>query len=115
VASTIKTQASIIVVHRRPFNPAAAGGAVERWLIDCEAAMRDTVRSVLKASFDAYSSTPRDSWMSAWPGQVVLAVDCMYWTAGTAAAIVRGTLQAYANQLTQELMQVCCLSLHAWL
>lgn len=68
--------------------------------------MRDTVRSVLKASCDAYSSTPRGSWMSAWPGQVVLAVDCMYWTAGTAAAIVRGTLQEYASQLTQELMQV---------
>jgi hypothetical protein len=102
----------------RPFNPAAAGGAVERWLIDCEAAMRDTVRSVLKASFDAYSSTPRDSWMSAWPGQVVLAVDCMYWTAGTAAVIVRGTLQQYANQLTQELMQVravlCQLPRQLW-
>jgi dynein heavy chain len=74
--------------------------------------MRDTVRSVLKASFDAYSSTPRGSWMSAWPGQVVLAVDCMYWTAGTAAAIVRGTLQEYASQLTQELMQVGTRSLN---
>uniref|UniRef100_A0A383V949 AAA+ ATPase domain-containing protein n=1 Tax=Tetradesmus obliquus TaxID=3088 RepID=A0A383V949_TETOB len=94
------------VPFAKPFNPAAAGGAVERWLIDCEAAMRDTVRSVLKASFDAYSSTPCGSWMSAWPGQVVLAVDCMYWTAGTAAAIVWGTLQEYASQLTQELMQV---------
>ncbi|KAF6265404.1 dynein heavy chain 6 [Scenedesmus sp. NREL 46B-D3] len=94
------------VPFAKPFNPAAAGGAVERWLIDCEAAMRDSVRSVLKASFDAYSSTPRDSWMSGWPGQVVLAVDSMYWTAGTAAAIVRGTLHEYAHQLTEELMQV---------
>lgn len=68
--------------------------------------MRDTVKATIKQSFDAYSNTPRDTWMSSWPGQVVLAVDCMYWTAGTAAAIVRGTLGEYANQLTQQLMQV---------
>lgn len=68
--------------------------------------MRDTVRNVLRASFDAYATTPRGFWMGSWPGQVVLAVDCMYWTAGTAAAIVRGTLNEYAIQLTQELLQV---------
>lgn len=90
----------------RPFNPAAANGAVEKWLIECEAAMRDTVKVTTKQSFDAYSNTPRDQWMGSWPGQVVLAVDCIYWTAATAAAIVRGTLSEYANQLTHQLMQV---------
>ena len=33
--------------RRRPFSPASAGGAVERWLLDCEAAMRDTLRRAL--------------------------------------------------------------------
>lgn len=90
----------------RPFNPASANGAVERWLIECEAAMRDTVKATIKQSFNAYSNTPRDMWMGSWPGQVVLAVDCMYWTANTASAIVKGTLGKYANHLTQQLMQV---------
>jgi len=57
----------------RPFNPKSAGGAVEKWLIECEAAMRDTVKSVIKESFDAYTRTPRETWMVQWPGQVVLA------------------------------------------
>lgn len=35
--------------------------------------MRDTVKSVLKESFDSHTRTPRESWMVQWPGQVVLA------------------------------------------
>jgi hypothetical protein len=58
---------------RRPFNPKSAGGAVEKWLIECEAAMRDTIKTVLKESFEAHTRTPRESWMVQWPGQVVLA------------------------------------------
>jgi hypothetical protein len=63
------------VVHFvcRPFNPQSAGGAVEKWLIECEAAMRDTVKSVMKESFAAHTRTPRETWMVQWPGQVLLA------------------------------------------
>lgn len=46
---------------------------MEKWLIECEAAMRDTVKGVLKQSFDAFTHTPREEWMMQWPGQVVLA------------------------------------------
>ncbi len=38
----------------RPFNPKAAGGNVERWLLDCEAQMRDSLKDVLKHASDAY-------------------------------------------------------------
>lgn len=34
---------ALLTLHR-PFDPAAAGGAVEKWLIDCEAAMRGTLK-----------------------------------------------------------------------
>jgi hypothetical protein len=34
-------------------------GCVERWLIQCEAAMRDTIKDVTRKSFDAYAHTAR--------------------------------------------------------
>lgn len=46
---------------------------MERWLIECESAMRETVKGVLKESFAAHTRTPREAWMVQWPGQVVLA------------------------------------------
>lgn len=54
----------------RPFNPKISGGNVERWLIECESSMRDTLKSVLQRAFAAYDSTPRISWVCDWPGQV---------------------------------------------
>lgn len=90
----------------RPFNPRAAGGNVERWLIECEAAMRDSLKDVLRRSFDAYAHTQRIRWVSEWPGQVVLCVGSMYWTHNTGQAIVRNTLPKYSNKLTEELLEV---------
>lgn len=50
---------------------------MEKWLIECEAAMRETVKGVLKDSFTAHTRTPRETWMVQWPGQVVLAGACL--------------------------------------
>lgn len=47
------------VTFMRPFNPKDAMGNVERWLIDCEAAMRDTMKHVIRQAFDAYASSQR--------------------------------------------------------
>lgn len=54
------------------FNPKAAGGNVEKWFIEAEAAMRETVRDVTRQSFDAHAVTPRIEWVLQWPGQVSL-------------------------------------------
>lgn len=96
------------VAFVRPFNPAAAGGAVERWLIECEAAMRETVRSLTRAALEDATARPRAEWLTRWPGQAVLAVDCVLWTADTAAAIRGGGpgLQRLAARLTSELLAV---------
>ena len=136
-------------------------GNVERWLIECEAAMRDSLKDSLRRAFDAYAKTPRINWVTDWPGQVrggrgfggggrgesrstqppflslpspppvwgggapegkcrasrstsppspspqvVICVDCMYWTKEMAEAITRGELSQYSEQCTEELMKV---------
>ena len=52
------------------FNPKAAGGNVEKWFIEAEAAMRETVKDVTRKSFDAHAVTQRIDWVLQWPGQV---------------------------------------------
>jgi hypothetical protein len=53
------------------FNPKAAGGNVEKWFIEAEAAMRETVRDVTRKSFDAHAVSKRIDWVLQWPGQVL--------------------------------------------
>lgn len=63
------------VLLKTSFNPAQAGGNVEKWLIECEAAMRDTIRDITRRSFDAHVTTKRIDWVLQWPGQV--RADCV--------------------------------------
>ena len=64
----------------RRFNPKQAQGAVEKWLIDAEAIMRDTLKTIIKQALQAHAVTDRSAWLLEWPGQVILAVDCLHWT-----------------------------------
>ena len=58
------------VPFKKSFNPKDSMGNVERWLIECEAAMRDSLKDSLRRAFDAYAKTPRINWVTDWPGQV---------------------------------------------
>ena len=80
------------------FNPAKAGGAVEKWLIQCEAAQRETVAAMCRDASKAYATSKRTDWMVEWPGQVVLCIGSLYWTSQTEAAIREGTVAAHARR-----------------
>jgi hypothetical protein len=80
---------------------------VEKWLIECEAAMRDTVKSVLKESFDAHTRTPRDTWMVQWPGQVVLAGADPAASFNPSSHLPRGQYLVQRGSLCW--LAVCCL------
>ena len=47
----------------------------------------------------AYAEKKRDQWVLEWPGQVVIAVDNIYWTKEVAEAIEKGKLDAYYQVL----------------
>lgn len=87
---------------------------MERWLIECEHAMRDSLKDVIRQSFDAYPNTERIQWLVQWPGQAVICVDCMYWTKEVAEAVNKGALSEYADQCTEELMKVVNKVRLAW-
>lgn len=79
---------------------------MEKWLIDCEAIMRQTMKDVIKKSFDAYVKSERIDWVLEWPGQAIICVDCMYWTVEGAEAVKTNSLPEYAEKLTEELMKI---------
>lgn len=67
--------------------PANANGMVEKWLDEVGVMMIASLRSVCKQSIEAYVKTARRDWVQSWPGQVVLAVSSIYWTANVTEAI----------------------------
>ncbi|KAI8468854.1 MAG: dynein heavy chain 8 [Monoraphidium minutum] len=76
--------------------PAAANGAVEKWLVQVEAGMVDSMRRVVVRGVEAYAAAARGEWVLQWPGQVVLAVTAIYWTQDVASAIAAGASDASA-------------------
>ena len=64
-----------------PVSTVEAAGAVEKWLYDVEKMMIASLRDVMAKGYEAYKSIPREQWVLEWPGQIVLAVTQIYWTA----------------------------------
>jgi len=55
--------------------------------VEVEASMLETVRAVTMQAHDAYPSTRFVEWLKAWPGQVVIAIFCLYWTREVSSAL----------------------------
>ncbi|KAH7297912.1 hypothetical protein KP509_25G018200 [Ceratopteris richardii] len=87
----------------KTFNPKDAQGLVEKWLIQVEEAMRESLKDVTLHAYEAYAKQDRVEWVLSWPGQVVLCVSQMYWTAEVADSIQKGTLQSYHQKCNHQL------------
>lgn len=79
---------------------------MEKWLIDCESIMNQTMQEVVRKSFDAYSVADRIDWVLQWPGQAIICVDCMFWTIEGAEAVRSNNLVEYSEKLSRELLKI---------
>lgn len=43
---------------------------VEKWLIQVEEVMINSLKKVTEDAVNAYNQTPRGKWVQEWPGQV---------------------------------------------
>ena len=74
-----------------PFSRAVTlSGAVENWLNLVEDEMRNSLRAQMSMSKVAHKKTKRDKWIKDWPGQIVIAISQLGWTADTFKAITGG-------------------------
>ena len=65
---------------------------VEKWLLQVEDMMINSIRYVIKDATEDYVKTPRKQWVVEWPGQVVICSSQVYWTAEAEAAIQSNSL-----------------------
>jgi dynein heavy chain len=66
----------------RIIDPAAAEGAVERWLIDVEDCMLKSTREMILKSLTDYPKKERKNWVPDHRGQAVLYASMAFWTRG---------------------------------
>ncbi|PAA47942.1 hypothetical protein BOX15_Mlig003862g8 [Macrostomum lignano] len=88
-----------------------ARGAVEKWLLQVQDVMLMSMRDVIAASYDAYAIEARKKWVCDWPGQVVLCVSQIYWTAEVHDSLSAGVqgLKDYYKKLSDQLSDIVVL------
>jgi dynein heavy chain len=92
-----------------PISTAEAHGAVEKWLLEVEKAMKLSLRSVTIQSYEDYSNCIREEWVLKWPGQVVLAVSQIFWTVEVENVLTDGqktTLKKCIDEMGTKLAKI---------
>ncbi|XP_048576009.1 dynein axonemal heavy chain 3 isoform X2 [Nematostella vectensis] len=90
--------------------PAKAKGMVEKWLIQVEEVMMDSLKKVAGDAVAAYVNTVRGKWVQEWPGQVVLAVSGIYWTLEMSEAIMKPNgLKEYLEKSNKQIDEIVAL------
>ncbi|GMH41668.1 hypothetical protein BSKO_09578 [Bryopsis sp. KO-2023] len=83
-----------------------ARGSVEKWLLEVEAAMFESVHNTTALGIEDYAAKPRNDWVLEWPGMVVLVVTALYWTQGVEKAIQERCVKQYEESCTQDLLKI---------
>ncbi|CAG9858599.1 unnamed protein product [Phyllotreta striolata] len=100
--------------ERVPFSvkilPAEAKGMVEKWLIQVQYVMIQSLKDVMRDSIVNFPQVDRETWILSWPGQIVQCVNCIIWTTDVTEAIFKSTLekqeQACLDQIEQSVKMV---------
>ncbi|CAG9833161.1 unnamed protein product [Diabrotica balteata] len=85
--------------------PADAKGMVEKWLVQVERVMIQSVKDVMRDSIHNYPVVDRPTWILNWPGQIVQCVDCIMWTTEVTDAIFGGALEQQEHLCTHQIEQ----------
>lgn len=89
-----------------------ARGSVEKWLVQVEEAMLKSVRNQTYRSWLDYADRERTDWILRWPGQIVIAVSQIYWTANVHVALnetKETNVKDYSRFLVDQLQDVVAL------
>ena len=86
----MKSSEGEMVELAQTISTAAARGQVEKWLLELEEIMVESVWKVCGIGLQTYPEQPRGEWVRNYPGQAVLAVTQKYWTDEVTNSIVKG-------------------------
>ena len=85
-------------------------GNVERWLLDIEQVMKETLRKICKDAL-ADVDTPRTKWVLKYQAQIIIAANMIRWTHGAEAAFIdlpknRGAMNQFLEFLNAQLQDI---------
>ncbi|XP_051171696.1 dynein axonemal heavy chain 7-like, partial [Leptopilina boulardi] len=89
----------------------AARGQVEKWLVELETVMKKSVRAQVIRAKESYLKKERNKWVLEWPGQTILCISQLYWTADVTNAFSNAPqgLKDYIDVCNQQLNQIVLL------
>jgi len=93
-----------VVQFKEKIYPNKARGMVEKWLLQVEDMMMQSVRYVLKDACLDFVTKDRNQWVIEWPGQVVIAGSQVYWTQECEQNITEKTLDVRKFDLFENLI-----------
>ena len=84
-------------------------GNVEKWMLEIERVMRQSLKLLTLNSIQDYYNNERTKWVAKWPGQIVLAVDQIDWTKGVEEVfddMREGKMEAYRDVINSQIQEV---------
>jgi len=69
-----------------------AQGLVEKWLIQVEILMMQSINKIINDAVKKYANTNRTEWVLQWPGMVVICAASINWTAEVETAVEKRSL-----------------------
>ncbi|XP_044576956.1 dynein axonemal heavy chain 7 [Cotesia glomerata] len=106
--TTMESSEGEAIVLEDKIDTASTRGQVEKWLVELENDMKKSVRAQVNNAREAYLTKERSKWVLEWPGQTILCIGQLYWTANVTAAFPQGldALKAYIDTCNEELNHI---------